>query len=408
MYQTRVETADEVSKKFDKCFTQDIGAMNRGVISDSSFIVSFKRRPMKKRGNTKKCKEVRSKDIRWKKRQPQKMQRGSFKRPPMKKEPPHKMQRGLFKRHLMKKEAPRKTQRGSFKMSDEKRGAPQNAKGLVQKTSDEKRGTLKNAKGLLQKATVWNQNCTKPIPQRNRTKVVPQRNRTKVVPQRNRMKPIPQQKSHEGDTTTKSHEGDSTTKSHKCDIAMKSHEDIITKQNRVKTPPLDKQWSSNSLWSLSGSFFTIYSIWISAYKIDSQSLGPIPVEGEYHLSTKDLCIRGEIAPGAANKIHTTSLLADPPLCLFDLILDVPATSVNESLSPSCLEHLLVFPIDTANLFSRIKALRACTIELSLHGGSSNLSMSGHNSPMLGLESLQVATTTSAASKLAPEEKMDKL
>jgi hypothetical protein len=78
MYQTRVETADEVSKKFDKCFTQDIG----GVISDSSFIVSFKRRPMKKeailknakglikktsdekRGNPKKCKGARSKYLR--------------------------------------------------------------------------------------------------------------------------------------------------------------------------------------------------------------------------------------------------------------------------------------------------------------------------------------------------------
>jgi hypothetical protein len=39
-----------------------------------------------KRGNPEKCKVSQPKDIRWKKRQPPKMQRGSFKRPQTKKE----------------------------------------------------------------------------------------------------------------------------------------------------------------------------------------------------------------------------------------------------------------------------------------------------------------------------------
>jgi hypothetical protein len=114
MYQTRVETADEVSKKFDKCFTQDIGAMNRGVISDSSFIVSFKRRPMKKEAIRKNAK-------------------------------------GLIKKTSDEKEATPKNAKGLVQnTSDEKRATPQNAKGLVQKTSDEKRGTSQNTKGLVQ------------------------------------------------------------------------------------------------------------------------------------------------------------------------------------------------------------------------------------------------------------------
>jgi hypothetical protein len=66
----------------------------------------------------------------------------------------------------------------------------------------------------------------------------------------------------------------------------------------------------------------------------------------------------ERALGEADKIRAASLLTDPPSHLFDLTLDVPATSVNESSSPSCLEHLLVFSIDVADIFPRNKALRA--------------------------------------------------
>jgi hypothetical protein len=58
----------------------------------------------------------------------------------MKKEATQKMQRGSFKRPPMKKEATqKKTQRGSFK-TDEKEATPKNTKGLVQKTSEGKRG----------------------------------------------------------------------------------------------------------------------------------------------------------------------------------------------------------------------------------------------------------------------------
>jgi hypothetical protein len=147
---TRVETANKVCWKFDKCFTQDIGAMNGGALSDPSFIGSFKRHPKIKeatqknakrliqktsnenRGNPEKCKGTRSKDLwwkkgnpekhegahskdlRWKERQPQKTQRGSFKRPPMKKEATQKKHKGAHSK-LMKKRQPQKTQRGSFK-----------------------------------------------------------------------------------------------------------------------------------------------------------------------------------------------------------------------------------------------------------------------------------------------------
>jgi hypothetical protein len=93
--QSRVEIANKVSWKFDKCFTQTIRAINRGVLLDPSFILSLKRLSMKNR-------------------QPQKSQWGSFKRLPMKKE-----------------------------------ATPKNAKGLVQKTSDRKRGNQKKPCGHL-------------------------------------------------------------------------------------------------------------------------------------------------------------------------------------------------------------------------------------------------------------------
>jgi hypothetical protein len=82
----------------------------------------------------------------------------------------------------------------------------------------------------------------------------------------------------------------------------------------------------------------------------SHSLRPIPVEGEYHLSTNDLCIHGEIVPGVADKIRATSLLMDLPPRLFGLILDIPGTSFNMVSLPSRLEHLLVFLADGVDLF----------------------------------------------------------
>jgi hypothetical protein len=80
-----VKIANEVSLKFDERFTQFHGAMNRGALSNLSFIGS-KKTSDKKRGNPKKCK-------------------------------------GLLKRPMMKKEA-----------------TPKDANGVAQKTSDEKRG----------------------------------------------------------------------------------------------------------------------------------------------------------------------------------------------------------------------------------------------------------------------------
>jgi hypothetical protein len=80
--QIRVKTANTVSWKFDKRFKQDIGAMNRDSLSDSSSNGSFERPPMKneatpknvkrlvektavrKRGNLEKRKGVHSKDLR--------------------------------------------------------------------------------------------------------------------------------------------------------------------------------------------------------------------------------------------------------------------------------------------------------------------------------------------------------
>jgi hypothetical protein len=84
--------------------------MNRGALSEPSFIGSFKRPPMKK--------------------EPTLKTPSSFKRPPMKKVATQKTQMGSFKRPLMKKEAISK-----------------NAKGLAQKTSDEKGGNPEKRNG---------------------------------------------------------------------------------------------------------------------------------------------------------------------------------------------------------------------------------------------------------------------
>jgi hypothetical protein len=70
----------------------------------------------------------------------------------------------------------------------------------------------------------------------------------------------------------------------------------------------------------------------------SHSLRPIPVKCEYHLSTNDLRIRGEIAPGAADKILATSFFAELLPRLIDSTLDVPGTSFNKALLPLCLER----------------------------------------------------------------------
>jgi hypothetical protein len=51
--QSRVETANMVGWKFDKRFTQTIGAMNRGTLSNPSFIGSFKRPPIEKEATPK-------------------------------------------------------------------------------------------------------------------------------------------------------------------------------------------------------------------------------------------------------------------------------------------------------------------------------------------------------------------
>jgi hypothetical protein len=142
----------------------------------------------------------------------------------------------------------------------------------------------------------------------------------------------------------------------------------------------------------------------------SHSLRPIQVEGEYHLCTNDLRIRGEIFPGAADEILTASFFPKLLPQLFDLALDIPGTSANKALLPSCLERLPALTrrlsADTVDLLPRTKTSRVCTMEVSSCDISSNLSMSGHSSPMLRLESSDVAVMISAPWEVAPEEKMD--
>jgi hypothetical protein len=77
--------------------------MNRGALSDPSFIGSAKR-PRWKKGNHKKRKGAQQKDL-WKKRQPKKTQRGSSKRPLMKKEATLRNMKGVIKKTSNKKEA---------------------------------------------------------------------------------------------------------------------------------------------------------------------------------------------------------------------------------------------------------------------------------------------------------------
>jgi hypothetical protein len=153
-----------------------------------------------------------------------------------------------------------------------------------------------------------------------------------------------------------------------------------------------------------GSFFTIYPIRISLSKITSHSLRPIPVEGEYRLFTNDLRIRREIAPGVADKICAASLFVELPPRLFDSILDTPGTSFNKAFLSSRLERLLAFSTDAIGLPPRTEISWAGIIEVPSRDISSNLSMSGHNSLMLGLESPDITAIISTSWELAPEEK----
>jgi hypothetical protein len=146
-----------------------------------------------------------------------------------------------------------------------------------------------------------------------------------------------------------------------------------------------KERSSNSLQSLSGSSFTIYTIRISSSKMIFHSLRPIPVEGEYHLSTNDLCICGEIILGAADKIHVAFLSMEPLLRPFDLIFDGLRASLNKALLPLSLECLSAFSANAIDFLARSKTSWVSTMEVYLHRISSNLSISGHNALMLGLE-----------------------
>jgi hypothetical protein len=88
---------------------------------------------------TPKRKGLKTKDLRWKKRQPQKTQRGLFKRPPMEKVATLK-RKGLKAKDLQWK----------------KRKPQKNANKLIQKTSDEKRGNpemqgAQNKRPLMEK-----------------------------------------------------------------------------------------------------------------------------------------------------------------------------------------------------------------------------------------------------------------
>jgi hypothetical protein len=58
----------------------------------------------------------------------------------------------------------------------------------------------------------------------------------------------------------------------------------------------------------------------------SHSLRSIPVEGEYRLSTNDLCIQREIAPGAADKILVASFFTEVPPWLIVSTLNAPEMS----------------------------------------------------------------------------------
>jgi hypothetical protein len=54
------------------------------------------------------------------------------------------------------------------------------------------------------------------------------------------------------------------------------------------------------------------------------------VEGEYYQSTNDLCIHGEIAPGAADKIRVAFFFVVSFLRHLDKALDGPGVSFNKA------------------------------------------------------------------------------
>jgi hypothetical protein len=92
--------------------------MNRGVLSDPSFIVSSKKTSDEKRGNPKKRKGAHQKRPPMKKEVTQKTQRGSSKKTSDEKRGnPKKHKRAQQKRLPMKKEATKKTKRGPSKRS---------------------------------------------------------------------------------------------------------------------------------------------------------------------------------------------------------------------------------------------------------------------------------------------------
>jgi hypothetical protein len=114
----------------------------------------------------------------------------------------------------------------------------------------------------------------------------------------------------------------------------------------------------------------------------------------------------EKSPRVQQTIHASSFLAEWPPQLFNLILDVHGMSFNEAFVPSRLECLLALPTDAVDLLPRTETSRICITEVSSCDISSHLSMSGHNSPMLELESPHVAAIISAPRESASDEKMD--
>jgi hypothetical protein len=128
-----------------------------------------------------------------------------------------------------------------------------------------------------------------------------------------------------------------TTKSHKDDISQqnctnaisynkiarkrylttKSHKGNISQQNRAKAVSYNKiarrRYLTIATTMMIGALihYRCNPIRVSSSKIISHSLRPILIEGEYCILTNDLRIRGEIAPGAPDKICVAFFFTEP-------------------------------------------------------------------------------------------------
>jgi hypothetical protein len=131
----------------------------------------------------------------------------------------------------------------------------------------------------------------------------------------------------------------------------------------------------------------MYPMRISSSKIISHSLRSIPVESEYCLSMKDLRIRGEIAPEASDKIRAALLLAEPPPQPLGGADDGPGASSSEALLVISMEPSVIPLFNLPELGQGGEYYRRLRAEVPPRLAPSNVSISGHSSPVLMLDDL---------------------